>query len=552
MQRLGDGSWVISASDLTQLSRCPWMLARTVDEKLDKGVVVLDVTDPMMELVKRLGLEHEQRVWKRLSAALSPVVEIAYDRGVSSRDAPAWKAHIAKAAQATVNSLHSPSQAIFQGVFFQNNLPGTSLPISFQGFADFLIASPQGWEVWDSKLARSAKDSALIQLAAYVDQLEVLGVPTSPEVRLVLGDNSHSVHQVAPLLGLYRQQRAVLFDLLEQRVSDPHPTAWGDQRYAACGAKGCPACDEQIILTDDLLHVAGMRKTQRDKLHLAGFGTLTEFANATRRNVLDTTAGIGHDTLAQLHTQAFLQFQTKNAPEQPPAWEILSRGVLESLPDPDPGDLFFDFEGDPTYQEYDAHQLSPIGSASGPDAPWFGIEYLFGLWGKGLGSPTMETSFLSLWAENFEEEKQALLDFCALVEQRLGTHPGMHIYHYAPYERTRLATLAARHGVAQECVDALLDSVLVDLYPVVMKGVRVGLPSYSLKALEALYFAPEARSGIAGGGESVAAFVDYLAALANNDQETADTLKNSILEYNTMDCFSTEALRDWLLWIQKT
>ncbi len=552
MQRLGDDSWVISASDLTQLSRCPWMLARTIDEKLDKGVAVPDVTDPMMELVKRLGIEHEQRVWERLSATLSPVVEIAYDRVVSGRDARAWKAHIAEAAQATVDSLNSPAQAIFQGVFFQDNLPDTTLSLSFQGFADFLVASPQGWEVWDSKLARSAKDSALIQLAAYVDQLQVLNIQTSPEVRLVLGDNSHSVHEVAPLLGLYRQQRTELIGLLEQRVSDPLPTAWGDELVAACGTKGCPACDEHIVLTDDLFQVAGMRKTQREKLHVAGFRTLTDFATATRRSVLTTTTGIGDDTLAQLHTQASLQLQTRNTPEQPPAWEILSLGMLESLPAPDPGDLFFDFEGDPTYQEYDAEKLPPVAGATRPDAPWFGIEYLFGLWGKELGQPGPEDSFLSFWAENFDEEKQALLDFCTLVEQRLSTHPGMHIYHYAPYERTRLAALAARHKVAQECVDTLLDSVLVDLYPVVMKGVRVGLPSYSLKALEALYFGHETRSGIAGGGESVAAFVDYLSALATDDQDQATTIKNSIVAYNTLDCMSTKALRDWLISIQKT
>jgi predicted RecB family nuclease len=106
--------------------------------------------------------------------------------------------------------------------------------------------------------------------------------------------------------------------------------------------------------------------------------------------------------------------------------------------------------------------------------------------------------------------------------------------------------------VAAECVERLLNSVLVDLYPVVMKGVRVGLPSYSLKALEALYFAPGTRSGIAGGGESVAAFVDYSAALATNNHALADTIKNRILHYNALDCVSTEALRDWLLEIQKT
>jgi len=88
--------------------------------------------------------------------------------------------------------------------------------------------------------------------------------------------------------------------------------------------------------------------------------------------------------------------------------------------------------------------------------------------------------------------------------------------------------------------------VLVDLYPIVMKGVRIGLPSYSLKALEALYFEPETRTGIAGGGESVVAFSDYMIAKRTGLSQEATQVRESIIHYNRIDCFSTEALRDWL------
>lgn len=547
MQRLGDGSWVISASDLTKLSQCPWMLARTVDEKLGKGVRVPVTTDPMLELVKRLGIEHEKRVLERLTAALPRVIEIPYDRSASGQDAASWRAIIIEAARHTVAALESSADAIFQGVFFQENLPGTALDVSFQGFADFLVSSPQGWEVWDSKLARSAKDSALIQLAAYADQLAVLAIATAPEVRLVLGDGSHSIHDVNPLLESYLEQRGALLGLLEQRASDPDPTPWGDDRYPACGGKSCPACGEQITLTDDLFLIAGIRKTQRDALRVAGYTTLAGLGGATRREVLESTPGIGGDTLAQLHSQAALQLQTRNALENTPAWEILSRGILEALPAPDAGDIFFDFEGDPTYQESSVGDRPTSGLTTQPDAVRFGIEYLFGLWGEDLGADETTPGFLGLWAETFDEEKAALLRFCALVDTRRAAHPGMHVYHYAPYERTRLAALVKRHLVAAECVDRLLNGVLVDLYPIVKKGVRIGLPSYSLKALEALYFEPGTRSGIAGGGESVAAFVDYLEALRRGERDLADSIRRSIVHYNTIDCFSTEALRNWLV-----
>ena len=552
MQRLADDTWVISASDLTQLSQCPWLVARKIDEKLDKGVRVPELMDPMMELVKRLGIIHEDRVVTQLKETLTAVVEIPYDRSVSSENPALWKANISDAASQTVEALGSQADAIFQGVFFHDNLPDTSLTVAFQGFADFLVHGDQGWEVWDSKLARSAKDSALIQVAAYNDQLRRLGIHTSPEVRLVLGDGTHSIHDVDSLLLDYKDQRRELLNLLEERVKNPDATPWDDARYVACGTKGCPACVEQIALTDDLFQLAGLRKTQRSKLKLAGFQTLTEFASATRKEVLTRTTGIGQDTLAQLHTQAFLQRQTQDNPEERPAWSVLSAQMLDTLPPVNPGDLFFDFEGDPTYQEFDANNRPIGGLSSGDEAVWFGIEYLFGLWGSHCDPSTDQPGFVSFWAENFAEEKQALIDFCALVDERLEKFPDLHIYHYASYERTRLSVLAARHQVAQPTIDRLLSGVLVDLYPVVMKGVRIGLPSYSLKALEALYFEPGTRSGIAGGGESVAAFVDYLDALSTGNQAEALAIRNSILHYNTIDCFSTEALRNWLLEIKDT
>jgi uncharacterized protein len=298
---------------------------------------------------------------------------------------------------------------------------------------------------------------------------------------------------------------------------------------------------------DDLFQIAGLRKTQRDKILTGGFGTLLEFADASREEVRRAIPGIGRDTLEGLHLQASLQVATRNNPNGRPAWEVLSRGMIENLPEPSPGDIFFDFEGDPTYQEF-AADGSPLGSLSeGDDSVWFGIEYLFGMWGENLNPGSADSSFLPLWAETFDQEREAFDTFLRLLEDRTAVFPDLHVYHYAPYERTRLKQMAKRHQIDSPMLRALLDHHLVDLYPVVMKGLKVGLPSYGLKALEALYFDPETRTGIAGGGESVVAFADYSLARAHDNQEAASELKNSILHYNRIDCFSTQALRDWLI-----
>ena len=113
MQRLDDGSWVISPSDLTAYSRCPWELARTADAKLGKPVVLEDVSDPMMDLVAKLGLEHEERTLRELQQSLALVIEIPYTRADYADGATAWRSAIHAASDATTVALHSDADALF-------------------------------------------------------------------------------------------------------------------------------------------------------------------------------------------------------------------------------------------------------------------------------------------------------------------------------------------------------------------------------------------------------------------------------------------------------
>jgi uncharacterized protein len=550
MQQLGDGSWVISASDLTVFAGCPWRLARVVDAKLGKGIVVPELDDPMMELVARLGGEHEKRQLAALKTQM-PVIELEYS-SLPPSDAPVWRANIQQARQETLDALSSlgsaPSSrgAVFQATLYEEVLPDAPLPVGFQGFADFVVFSDGLWEVWDSKLARRAKDPALIQLGAYVDQLARNGVPLAPTVRLVLGDGNHSIHAIEDLIDPYISMRNEVIKLLAARVGDPLPLPWGDDTWAACGTKGCPACHEQIVAHDDLFQIAGVRKTQRQKIMTGGFSTMTEFASASTEEVNAAISGIGVDTLVDLHLQAQLQVESNATPWNRPVWRMLSRSVIENLPQPSPGDIFFDFEGDPTFQEF-SEEGNPRRSPTGAEDVWFGIEYLFGLWGTDIHPAGPDTSFLPLWAESFDQEKEVFESFLTIIHTRLENFPDLHVYHYAPYERTRLKAMAQRHKISSPVLDELLERRLIDLYPVVKKGLKIGLPSYGLKALESLYFDPKTRTGIAGGGESVVAFSDYLVALANGNLDVGSELRDSILHYNRIDCLSTEALRNWLL-----
>ncbi|MGH3968002.1 MAG: TM0106 family RecB-like putative nuclease, partial [Mycobacterium sp.] len=230
---------------------------------------------------------------------------------------------------------------------------------------------------------------------------------------------------------------------------------------------------------------------------------------------------------AKLTAQARLQVIERESGT--PQFEIADPQPLALLPDPDDGDLFFDFEGDPLWTA---------------DGTQWGLEYLFGVLAVG-----QRDGFRPLWAHNRAQERKALTDFLALVAKRRRRYPNMHIYHYAPYEKTALLRLAGRHGVGEDDVDDLLRSgILVDLYPLVRKSIRVGAESFSLKALEPLFMGQELRSGeVTTAADSITQYARFCELCADGRADEAAAVLKEIEDYNHYDCRSTRALRDWLL-----
>ncbi|WP_241992546.1 TM0106 family RecB-like putative nuclease [Cryobacterium lactosi] len=502
---------IFSASDLGAAAGCEWAVMRKLDGKLGRIDTVPDEGDAMLRRAGALGDEHELRYLERLRQNRD-VVEFARP---SMRELPA-------AAAATAEAFRAGADVLFQATFFDGR---------FVGFADFIMRTERGaYEVYDTKLARSAKITALLQVAAYSDQLDRLGIRTGEHVHLLLGDGRTSTHRLRDILPVYRKRRARLERLIDERVADPQPTPWGDPRYTACGR--CAACSVEVEAHRDVLLVAGMRLTQRRHLLEAGLTTIEALAAST-----GPVDGLVDATTDALRAQARLQLQSRQlATGQPghtdaPAFEVYNPVALGALPEPDAGDIFFDFEGDPLYSE----------TAAGTDSPEWGLDYLFGL---------IETdgTFRPFWAHDYAEERQALIDFLAYVAQRRARYPNLHIYHYAAYERTHLLSLAARHGVGEDAVDDLLrDNVLVDLYPVVKKSLRVGSRSYSIKKLEPLYMGDDHREGVDNAADSITEYADSRDLFRAGQTDAAQAKLDAIADYNEYDCLSTLRLRDWLL-----
>ncbi|OII13082.1 hypothetical protein BIU97_03970 [Curtobacterium sp. MCBA15_009] len=514
MQITTEGA-LLSPSDLSTWSACEWAFLRRLDVKLGRGEPLPDEHDDMLERTARLGDQHE----------LDHLDVLRETRQVVEFERPAPPDYARAAAEAR-QAFRDGADVLYQPTFHEAPTPERP---GFIGFADFIVRNEHGeYEVYDTKLARHAKISALLQLAAYAEQMQAHGIPTGQQVHLVLGDRTTTTHELADIAPVYRTQRAELERVIAERTAASEPLQWGDPRYASCGR--CSVCTTQVAEHRDLVLVAGMRLDQRTKLIRQGVRTIDDLADRTT-----AVPGLSRGTQDRLVRQARLQVDSEDGPRDArrtgaaavPRFEVLDPRALDAIPAPDAGDVFFDFEGDPLHTE---------------DGVYWGLDYLFGLVDD-------QAAFTAFWAHTIRDERQALVDFLAFVAARREQYPGMHVYHYAAYERTHLLSLAARHGVGEEAVDDLLRAgVLVDLYPVVRKALVVGSRSYSIKKLEPLYMGSDLReSDVTNAVDSITAYVDAIEELRTGDAAAGQRMLDQVADYNAYDCRSTLRLRDWLL-----
>ncbi|HEY4751885.1 MAG TPA: TM0106 family RecB-like putative nuclease, partial [Candidatus Limnocylindrales bacterium] len=528
---LENGKVVLSASDLTAAAACEFAVLRGLDARLGRVPGVEPAPDAMLERVAALGGQHEQAVLKGYvrQFGLYPgsggggVASVARPKAGSYGDGQALRA----AHATTVEFLDAGADVIYQAGFFDGH---------FVGWADFLVRDGDRWQVQDTKLARSEKVTALLQLAAYANQLAKTGHKVADKVALILGSGTVSEFRTMDLIPVFEQRMVRMRALVDERVAATGPLAWGAPGVTAC--LRCEECAPFVEQARDVLLVAGLTVTQRARLAAAGVHAMEQLATST-----GPVDGIGAATLKNLRLQARLQVAQDEAnagrgDDDPLVvkWEITEPAVLGTLPAPDVGDIFFDFEGDPLWTD------DTVGSDGA--AVW-GLEYLFGVIEAPVGDA--EPVFRPFWAHDRAGEKQAMVSFMTYLLERRQAHPGMHVYHYAPYERSALLRLAGRHGVFEDELDALLrGGVLVDLYATVRAGLRTGERAYSLKNVEHVY-------GMAHVGDVKKAdqsIVEYANACVLRDVGDVGGWQaklDQIGDYNRTDCLSTLQLRDWLL-----
>jgi uncharacterized protein len=497
MQRIKDQIFY-SATDLTRFSDCQhltWLDRLNLDAPMEKAE-----DDDQAKLIQAKGFAHEVDFLARLHTAPGVVVEIAAEGSLDDR--------VTK----TREAIRSGASVIYQATLVRGNLIG---------HADFLIrvGSPDtagcyAYEVADTKLARSVKAKFILQLCFYSDLLSDESGQLPRHMYVELGDGRRETFLVADYIYYYRHllNRFLTFVGGAGTAEPPYPNPcdfcllchWRDR----CAAK--------LEADDHLSAVAGITRQQISRLEASGIRTMAQLAALAEDAVIPKLA---EQTFATLRSQAELQVSERDTGQQRAVVLPLIEGEVRGfarLPPPDPGDLFFDMEGDPMEAG--------------------GLEYLFGVYYFEAG----KQQFKCFWAHSRAEERQAFIDFIDFVSERQIRYPAMHIYHYAHYENTALKRLMTSHGVKESAVDQLLrEKRLVDLYKVVRESLRISKDSYSIKAVEAFY--AEKRAG------DVKKATDSIVVYEHWRESDNPELLESIRKYNEDDCRSTRQLREWLL-----
>ncbi|GAB77313.1 uncharacterized protein SAMN05421595_1140 [Austwickia chelonae] len=498
-----DDRIVLSPTDLTTFLACPH--ASRQDLEVARGLKPAPPrsADDQLMLISARGMAHEREYLRRLESDGRRIVEIGRHPDLRLAEAR------------TVDAMRAGVDVIYQGTLYD----GTWL-----GYADFLIKETQAssrfgqwaYDLVDTKLSRHLSTAALLQLSTYAKRLETLqGVPPQ-RLTVITGNGEEQVWRPDDVAAYAARARAGLETFVAAAVSDDPSAHTEGHPVAHCArCHWLPDCQRTWEDTDDLSLVAGMRHPHRAALQAAGIKTVAGLAAATEEQI----PGVGRGTYERLRRQAGIQIAERE--DGRPRYDLLphvpGKG-LASLPLPDPGDVYLDFEGDPF---------------AGDGA---GREYLAGLYDRDGG-------FHTWWAHDDPAEGRLTADLLEFLVQRWHQYPGMHVYHYAPYEESALKRLTGRHGVGESELDALLrGGRLVDLYAVVRQGLLVGKPSYSIKKLEDLYWGHIRHGEGDEVADAMSSVVEYERFLESGDAE----ILRRIAEYNREDVRSTLALHDWL------
>ncbi len=463
--------------------------------------------DPALAVLQQRGFAHERAYIQSLREKGLAIVEPAQEGGKLT-------------AEQTREAMRAGAQALVQAELRRDG---------WIGRADVLlkVSRPSrlgGWsyEVADTKLAEETRAGAVLQLCLYSELVaDVQGV--TPEWMHVVKpgpDFPRESFRFDDFGAYYRLIRG----RLEQVIAAPPSSSTYPDPVPHCDiCRWWSVCDARRHADDNLCLVAGMRPLHRSEIQGQGINTLAQYAEEPRPFRRKPERG-SPEAFIRAHGQARIQLDGRKAGA--PRYRLLPQepGLgFFLLPEPDSGDIFFDIESDPFAGEE-------------------GMEYLLGFAFAGLGKEAPQ--YTALWALDPTEERKALEQLIDFIMERWRAHPGMHIYHFSPYEPGAVKRLIGRHGTREADLDQVLRAErFVDLLAVTRHGLQASVESYSLKELEQFHGftrtieLPAAAAAL----RRLAKALELTGA-----QDIAPEDSAAVSAYNRDDCLSTALLRDWL------
>ena len=489
-------------------------------------------SDPYTDVLRRRGEEHERNYVQRLRDAGLTVDDLAVTKGEGDR--------AAKAAR-TLEAMRRGADVIVQAPLFDG---------TWFGYADILRKVPGSsdlgdwhYEAHDTKLARETRAGAILQLCVYTDLITRMQgrQPDRFVVVTPAGDHQYRVTDVAAYYRLVKKNLDRFCQPIRPPAQSPsRPATYPDPVEHCSLCRWWLECNARRRGDDHIQFVAGLGRNHKKELATQAIVTKTALAAWTMPEEFRPAHG-SRDTFARLQEQAALQVEQLATGK--PVYTLLPiephvaddgaplpvRG-LKRLPEPSPGDLYLDLEGDPFAR-------NALGAEAGEGAR----EYLFGLAHIDAAG---QFQFRSWWAFDDGEERRAFEEVMDVIARAIAEHPGAHVFHYAPYEPSAFKRLAGRYATRAEALDELLRGErFVDLYAVVRESIRAGVESYSIKELEQYYGFTRDIDLRKAGQERQAIEI----ALESGDPGaiTSD-IRNAVEGYNRDDVRSTWQLRLWL------
>ena len=434
--QLIDGRLVYSATDLVAFLECRHLA------NLERAAVLHDLKrpfrdDPVLDRLARRGREYEARFLESLGAENLGIREIRPPDTVSpSRVVESEHA-------ATLQAMRDGVDVIYQAVLLGDRR---------LGYADFLrrVEKPSdlgswSYEVWDTKLARQPTAPAVLQISMYSDLLGRMQGRPPERMHLVLGGVARRTESLRVAdYGAYYRLVARQFETLLDDPESAFPISTKPEPMQHCDfCRWNQECRAQWRREDDLALVANLTSRQRRALHAIDVTTRGGLADPSPP-LPEQLDGVSPVSLARVQAQAAIQVRGEGRviseripPERDREDVVVPDRGLWLLPEPSPGDLFLDLEGDPFYGSDEID----------------GIDYLFGVIEPGQTDAAGDPTFHAFWSiadgtVTPAAERKAFEDCIDLIMDRRTGHPDMHVYHYAPYETGAMKRLAGplRHA----------------------------------------------------------------------------------------------------------